>query len=377
MQKKFSTVLSTSLLSFTAISAHADHLSGGFGLQIAAPFWTGSPITLNQGQFNFGVRTQFQKLRSFSDEKLVALRKEDAINNPELYEDHHDEEEGEDDSAHARQADLHSVEHLLGGSFRFAYGVTDDLTVGLRLPFVYRSNIREVESGHDHGHGFAVHNIFDHGDSQGIGDMSFWGQYRFFNNNGHQAAILLGFKAPTGDTTNTGFKRRYNYLTPDTSRTPANNTDHSDRLETHLQPGSGSWDGMFGLTYGYDFEVITLNASVLYSLATEGSQATDLGDKFNYNFAASMPIKAFTPCDNCSWNLIMELNGEWQDREERSGITINNSGGHTLYFSPGIRFISNQNWSIGTSFGYAVITDQNGNQSEPDYRAMGTISFNL
>lgn len=351
--------------------AMADHLSGGFGLMSAAPFWTESALTLNKGQYAFGLRTEYQKLRPFSDSELVALRKADGAANPEFYEHHHDEE-GED--SHALQADLHSVDYLLGGSFRFAYGITDNLTVGFRLPFVYRDGIREVESGHFHDGHLAAHQIFDHGSSEGIGDMSFWGQYQFFNDNTHSAALLLGFKAPTGETNNQGFDRQYHFLTG-VERTPAVPDDHSARLETHLQPGSGSWDGMFGFAYGYDAVAVQFNTSVLYTLATKGSQDTDLGDSFNYNLAAAVPIKSFAPCPICSWNLVLEANGEWRDHEERGRITIRNSGGHTLYISPGVRFISGQNWNVGASFGYPVITDWNGDQSEPDYRVMGALNI--
>ncbi|MGR9114224.1 MAG: transporter [Gammaproteobacteria bacterium] len=340
-------------------AAMADHLSGGFGLQSAAPFWTESAQTLKKGQFSFGLRTQYQKLRPFSDNKLRALREADALANPSFYPseeaDHHSDETGHE-HGDPRQADLHSVDYLLGGSFRFAYGITDKLTIGFRLPFVYRDGIREIESGAFHEDGdFHAHEIFNHGSSEGVGDMSFWGQYQLLNGGKQTAAILLGFKAPTGETNNTGAGY--------------------ERLETHLQPGSGSWDGMFGLAYGYDFDVVKFNTSAVYTLATKGSQDSDLGDTFNYNFAASLPVKYFTPCADCSWNFVLEANGEWRDHEERGHITIVNSGGHTVYISPGIRFISGQNWNVGASFGYPVITDWNGDQSEPDYRVMG--AFNI
>lgn len=367
------------LLAALPVTAMADHLSGGFGLQSSAPFWTESANTLNKNQFAFGLRTEYSNLRPFSDSKLVDLRKADAAANPELYQHHHDE--GADEDAHARQADLHSVNYLLGGSFRMAYGITDDFTVGFRLPYLYRDGIREVEAGHEHDEVFRVHQIYDHGNSEGIGDMSFWGQYRFFNDSKQAAALLLGFKAPTGETTNTGFKRQYNYQTGKETF-PAVPADHSARLETHLQPGSGSWDGMFGLAYSYDLAVVQLNSSVLYTLTTKGSQDTDLGDGFSYNFAASLPVKSYTPCAKCAWNFVLEANGEWRDQEQRGDITIGNSGGHTLYISPGVRLVTGQisslgSWSIGTSFGYAVISDVNGDQSRPDYRVMGGLTLVL
>ncbi|MFZ2405755.1 MAG: hypothetical protein WAW41_11500 [Methylobacter sp.] len=351
-------------------TAMADHLSGGFGLMSSAPFWTESAQTLNAGQIAAGVRAEYQQLRPYDDAKLIALREADLAANPELYS-HASGEDG-----HAQQADLHSVNDLLGGSFRLAYGITDNVTVGLRLPFVYRDGIREAGGAHVHNDGDVVMptQIYNHGSSEGIGDMSFWGQYQFFKDSKQSAALLLGMKAPTGETTNEGFKRNYHYQTGvDTN--PAVPAGHSARLETHMQPGSGSWDGMFGLAYGYDLGVVQLNTSAMYTLATRGSQDTDLGDGFNYNFAASLPVHYLTPCAACSWNLVLETNGEWRDHEKRGNITIANSGGNTLYISPGIRFISGQNWNVGTSVGYAVIHDLHGNQSDPDYRIMG--AFNM
>ena len=95
-------------------TAMADHLSGGFGLQSSAPFWTESAQTLNKGKIAAGLRAEYQQLRPFSDAKLSALRRADGAANPGLYQ------EGAAD--HNRQANLHSTNDLLGGSFRLAYG---------------------------------------------------------------------------------------------------------------------------------------------------------------------------------------------------------------------------------------------------------------
>lgn len=360
------------LLAALPMTAMGDHLAGGFGLMSSAPFWTESSLTLQKGQFAAGLRADYLQLRDFSDQKLIDLRKADAAANPELYEHHHDG--GGDEDAHAKQADLHSVDYLLGGSFRAAYGITDDITVGFRLPYVYRANIHEVEAGHVHDDHFFAHQIYDHGDSEGIGDMSFWGQYKFFDNKKQSASVLLGFKAPTGETTNTGFDRQYNYATG-VNKIPAVPEDHSATLETHLQPGSGSWDSSYGVAYGYDLGVVQLNTSGIFTVTNKGSQDTDLGNVFNYNFAVSKAFQAYAPCPKCSWHLILEANGEWHDEETRGDITINNSGGHTLYVSPGVRFMSGESWNIGASFGYAAISDVNGDQSRPDYRV--STAFNI
>ena len=337
----------------------ADHLSGGFGLQSASPFWTDSPQTLQAGKFSFGLRGEYQKMRAISESELAALRKADVDANPELYG--HDAPE----NAHDLQANLHNVDELFGASFRAAYGITDNFTVGLRLPFVYRSSISEAGDVHVHHSGHRVYYPnSDLGSSEGIGDISFWGQYQFVKDDKNNAAVILGFKAPTGETNN---------VMP-----VVGHDGNAERYETHLQPGSGSWDSMYGLAYGRDLDVVKLNTSVMYTITTKGSQGTDLGDSFNYNLAATYPLHLTSLCGGCSLNLIMELNGEWRDREQREGnIYIHNSGGNTIYLSPGVRFMTGQNWNIGTSFGYAVVHDWKGNQSEPDFRLSTAFNLNI
>lgn len=333
----------------------ADHLSGGFGLQSATPFWTDSAQTLQAGRFSFGLRGEYQKMRAISEQDLKALRTADALQNPDLYENEETGNEGD----HEKQANLHNVDELFGASFRAAYGITDDLTVGLRVPFVYRSSISEAGHAHFHNDGdLGVHQNENLGSSEGIGDISFWGQYQFYKDGKNSAAAILGFKAPTGEVRNL--------------------TDTGERFETHLQPGSGSWDSMYGLAYGYDLDVVKLNTSVMYTVTTKGSQGTDLGDSFNYNLAATYPVQLASFCGSCSVNLIMEMNGEWRDREEREGRNyIHNSGGHTIFLSPGVRFMSGSNWNIGGSFGYAVVHDWKGNQSEPDFRLSTAFNLNI
>ena len=69
------------------------------------------------------------------------------------------------------------------------------------------------------------------GNSSGFGDVSMLGQYGFHNNaqTGTSAAVLFGFKAPTGST---------------------NQRDANGELfEAEFQPGSGSWDALLGAAF--------------------------------------------------------------------------------------------------------------------------------
>jgi hypothetical protein len=305
----------------------ADHGSLGFGIGTASPIITQGGITLPVGMWAGGVTTQFINFDSTSDATLLAL-KNNAV-----------------DEAHA---DVHSVNTYLQPSVFAAYGVTDDLTLGLRIPYVLRSGIRIPNEEGD-----AVYKL---GDSNGFGDVSFFGQYRFFYSadNLNQASLTIGLKTPTGAT---GVQ-----------------TNLGDSFEAHFQPGSGSWNPSVGLSFTRAMGAFSFDTNVLYTVATRGTQKTDLGDVFDYNFALSYafgaPVRSgfFSSSNNAPWTAILELNGEWQDYQNTAGLTDPNSGGNTVYISPGIRFSGGKGWNTALSIGAPIVTDLNGFQSEPEYR---------
>ncbi len=223
--------------------AKAGHTASlGIGVGTASPINTESAVTLPRGRWAAGIRTEYTNFEDFSDAELLARR-----------EAHPD-------------ADLHAADGLLSTSIGAFFGITDDLTAGLRLPFVWRFNIREPghheEEGEQHEGEEEEAVVEQLGDTEGVGDLVLFGQYRFFHQpNKQHAAILLGVKTPTGETG---------------ERSP-----EGELIEAEFQPGSGSWDGLFGLAYTYWFSPFALDANVLYTVVGEGTQDTDLGDSFN------------------------------------------------------------------------------------------------
>ena len=321
---------------------HAGHTASmGIGVGTASPVNTESAVTLPQGRWAVGVRTEYTNFEDFSDEELAALRER----NPE--------------------GGLDAVDSLLNASIGGFYGITDDFTLGLRLPYVRRDNLREPEEeeGEEAAEG-AGPEVARLGNIDGIGDLVLFGQYRFFHVPDKQfAAIQLGVKMPTGDT---------------------NERSGDERIEADQQPGTGSWDGLFGLAYTYWFSPFAFDASVLYTLATEGSQDTELGDAFNYNFALSYRLGGgqqgvfYAPRQGLAWDLIVELNGEWRDKLEVDDLENPDFGGHVLYFSPGARLTVGSNWTFAVSGGVPVVTDLNGtNLADPDFRIIGSVGLSF
>jgi hypothetical protein len=326
------TLTAAILVSLHAPLAMADHTAIGVGSGVASPINTESGMTLPQGKWNIGLRSELVKFDEFSDAKLAALRTADP------------------------DADLHSVGSILGVSVGAFYGITDDLMVGVRIPYVKRSGIREP---HLEGTDVEIEPVPN---PSGLGDISIFGQYRFFQTDNQHASVILGLKTPTGKDDEVG-------------HTPA------EKAETPLQPGSGSWDGLFGLSYTQISGPYSFDASMLYSLSGEGDQDTVVGDAFSYNLAVSYRLGGdaapvfYAERSQSAIDLILELNGEWRDKEETGSEKNGNSGGNVVYLSPGVRFSSASNWSLSGSVGVPVVNNFYGDQVEPDYRVITALNI--
>jgi len=342
-----------------APGARADHPSVTVGAGAASSLNTESGMTLPARAWSVGLRSEYLDLDEFSDGRLLASRRAD------------------------RDADVHSVESLLSLSLGVFYGITDDVTVGVRVPYVRRTGLREPFAGTG-GEGEAVHAahstdehsvelpggpvVLGLGDADGLGDVTLFGQYRILEHPaGHHLSLLGGLKTPTGRT---------------------NVRSRQDlRLETELQPGSGSWDGLLGVAYTRLLGRVSLDGSMLYTIASEGAQDTDLGDAFALAAAVTYRVRGeppqaadghdhdHGPRSGLAWDLILELNGEWRDHEHAGDRRMPNSGGTVLYLSPGLRCTVAGRVGIGLSVGVPVVTDLHGDQVDPSYRLVSSIGI--
>ncbi len=314
-------------------SVIADHASASFETGAAGVINTLSGSTLPKGKLVFAVGTQFIELDDISNERLEELG---AINE-----------------------EVHSTDSLLNLTANVVYGVTDNLSIGFSLPYVDRQNVSEAEND---GPGVGEADLA--GDSSGIGDLSLFGQYRFYNSKSMDVAIIVGVQTPTGDTDE---KEIAGVL-----------------FEAEQQPGSGSWDPFTGISFNQSWGRTGITSNLLYTIVTEGTQDTDLGNIFNYNIAAS--YRAYLPEEGHDhhhdhenkivdyMNIVLELNGDYRERVEVSNVEDSNTGGHTLYLSPGVRLGIGHTWSLYSSLGIPIVNDLGGIQSDPDYRITAGIS---
>lgn len=320
------------------VNAAADHPTLVFGSEAAGAINAISAEPVPRGKWGFGVRTEVVDNKSFSDERL------------------------EEFAAQGSEG-VHSLDKITNTSVAIAYGAGDNLTISARLAHIDRKNIRAtgLEAG--------APEVHVHGDSSGLGDLLLFGQYRFLQSSGADAAILFGFKAPTGET------------------------DEKDRdgarFETELQPGTGSWDFLAGAALSKKLGKVGFHANMLYNKTTEGSESTKLGDAWSYGVAASYRLNGTNHAHHdhthhhgdergaLAWELLVELNGETRRKNKIAGEPEAHSGGTTVYLSPGIKASSKNGVGGFFSIGIPAVEDQNGKQTEKDSRIVAGISLAL
>ncbi|MGE5179708.1 MAG: hypothetical protein ACM3PF_11480 [Bacteroidota bacterium] len=302
--------------------ARADHPSVGLGSGVAGPIITIPASTLPAGKWAASARVEWISFRTFSDSQLVRFA-ENGI-------------------------EAHSTASVASPSLSVAYGVTRTFTLGARLPYVARRDVRE---GHLEG---TIGEVHHHGDSRGVGDLTVMGEFLVWEQERAKIAVITGVKAPTGRTTAGG----------------------ADRLETEHQPGSGSWDWLEGICWSGQVGFGSIDANMLTTFASQGAQETNLGTLFTYNASISAKVAGGHTHSHgpgaeggVGADLILELNGEARTRQKIAGVRDPNSGGNLVYLSPGVRFGPEQ-WSASFSFGVPILQNLNGTQHETDWRIL-------
>ncbi|ACE99645.1 hypothetical protein IP86_17410 [Rhodopseudomonas sp. AAP120] len=77
--------------------------------------------------------------------------------------------------------------------------------------------------------------------------------------------------------------------------------------------------------------------------------------------------------DRGALDALLEINGEWHDKERIAGLMDPNSGGSSIFISPGLRF-SLKNWTSYVSLGIPIANHYNGIQATPAWRTLFGIS---
>lgn len=311
------------------------------GVGHASPLRTTSALPLELGEWSIFANVQYLEFDAFSDADLLRST--------------------------GVPGGVDSTDAEYEASLVVSFGATDNLTLSLSLPYVWNVNIRELQQT-EGGAGGQNTRIASLGDSDGLGDLTLLGQYRLYHNPQHlmNVAVLGGIKTPTGVT---DVRTRQGQLF---------STDH--------QPGSGSWDGLFGVAATKFSGRVALDVSLLYDLTTEGAQNTRLGDGLFLDFATSYRLaegfrsssRRQTAKDRAwwdwfSWDAVFEIEVGWSAKDTVDGEADPNSGGLVVALSPGFRASPGRGWDATLSFDFPIHTNLNGTQVSPRWGMLASI----
>jgi hypothetical protein len=243
----------------------------------------------------------------------------------------------EDRDGHARRSD--SIYNAVLG-----YGVTDKLTLTLQFPFVTRQT-RQVEDEEFIGQSER---------SSGQGDAIVFGKYRFYDKL-FGATAILGVKAPTGRTSETD--------------------KQGERFEPEEQPGTGSTDFMFGIALNKTFGRFTVDGSVLYQLKGSGTQDYEFGDIVRTNLMGAYTIKDRGKYPGVQ--LLAGVNAQFAEKDHENAKKINDTGGTTVFFSPGLSSQLNDRLSSSAIIMLPVLQNLGRDHQEVDYNILLSIGYSF
>ena len=315
--------------------ALADHGIAGGGVSGSGPVVTLEADTLPAGKLAGGLSLRLTEPDAYTDAELIALA--------------------------AQHVHAHTTDYNLGATASMAYGLTDHLMLTANLPYVRRRNLREGE--HSHAGGVVSNTIQELGTVSGIGDASLMAQYVLAHDHerGWAFSLLAGVKLATGST---------HKLDPS-----------GERLETEHQPGTGSWDPLFGVAAAKRGGAWSVHGSAQYQLSTTGAQDTRLGDRMNVSVAVVYNLtgehqhhdKAEPHVDPASWAVMLEPSYEWEGRQRIAGSVEADSGAKVLWLSPGLRFASPRGWSAAVSAGLPLWQEVGRSHPDNSFRVIGQL----
>jgi hypothetical protein len=323
--------------------AWADHPAGTFGPDAGGPVLVPTADVLPTGGWSAPLYTEYRRFD---------VPEPDALEAQALAAGH-----------------VHSLRYLLSPSLAASYGVTDRLTLSVRLPYVKRADLAEA---HVH-HGRA--GVHDLGDSAGPGDLSLSAYWRLWDDRrGNALALSAGSFVPTGSTDEVDAE--------------------GARFPTEHQPGTGAWRPFLGLTYSHSADRMGLHAHARYTWATEGAQRTDLGDRLDYGLALVYRLTSGSgeephhhdddvephhhddPPAGVQWDLLLEVSGEYQRPQRVDGVVEGHSE-QVVFLAPGLRVSGNGGWTAALSLGLPIYQEVGHEHIKTDWRAVAAVGYSF
>lgn len=127
--------------------------------------------------------------------------------------------------------------------------------------------------------------------------------------------------------------------------------------------GSGSWDASIGTVAGWIGKRFGLLGDVSYTF-NGSSNGYFYGNTLSYNAAIGFRLSpaVYETYPAIQWNLYLEVLGKHATTDEANGVRNANSGGDTIFLSPGIQIIPSRTFLVEASLQLPIVQSLNGTQ---------------
>jgi len=239
------------------------------------------------------------------------------------------------------------------------YNFSSRFGLSLNEPIIHRE-FRRVEQQ-------PTQNLDESGTITGPGDLALIGRLGLVQINKMKYSVninlLAGVKFPTGDTAR---------LDNEVNAAKAEHATVDGVHEHDLSLGSGSYDGVFGLTTNLRWKQWFINNQTQYYLRTE-ARGYEYGDLF----IVSGGPGAYVPLGEQS-TLSLQANGfyERNAQDKILGQVSDQTGMTAWYLGPLFSVTWGEHFSANAGFDWRLrVFNQNGLQTVPDYRVHGGITW--
>ena len=221
-------------------------------------------------------------------------------------------------------------------------------------------------------------NVTEQGTETGLGDMSLIGRVAIIEKlemeYGLVVNLLAGVKFPTGNDERLDDEIEQVEIVESLPIPHDDPLSHSDASvhQHNLALGSGSYDGIFGVTMNGNWQRFFLNTQFQYYLRTEGRSGFKYGNELMVsggpgvfvllNKGYTLSVQAFALYD-------------YMARDELLGQPSNETGLTAWYLGPVVNFTWGSRFSANVGAEFPLNIDNNGEQSVPNYRLHGGISW--
>jgi hypothetical protein len=235
--------------------------------------------------------------------------------------------------------------------FQSGYSITDQFSADLFFSYVKQERtINQFDKT-------------DYTSTNGIGDAAILFKYSLSNPSSNKLffTIAAGPKMPTGRS---DFTR-----------------EDGIPLNADLQPGSGSWDGLFwgnGL-YKFDFRpTLTISSTAIFSYKGKNNQY--LGEQ-TYQFGNEFQLIITTNDNFLVGKKIIDTSISVRYRKSLSDrfndVTMPSTGGQWVFLAPALGFNFSQKIAINANFEIPVFSEVEGTQLSPTYRLNIGVFFKI